>query len=220
MNRQYIAWFNNAETGPMSLDDLRSFISDANLSPLTPVRACDEINWSPWKNICSRPEAAPRSAQHGYIIRINGEERGPVTFSDLEMYERVGEIDGRTQVRKSNAGHWRDWATEREMRQAERMQPQLSSALIAPAARSDKSRGIYIILALLFGLYGFHDFYAGRILAGFALLITSCLFSGIGLAVALSGNGVGILLMLIFPIIWGLTEAFIVTKDGEGREMC
>jgi len=33
-----------------------------------------------------------------------------------------------------------------------------------------KSRVVYIVLGLMFGYYGFHDFYAGRYLQGFCLL--------------------------------------------------
>lgn len=69
-----------------------------------------------------------------------------------------------------------------------------------------KNRGIYIVLALMLGLLGVHNFYAGRYGAGIAqLLITFFLF------------------WLILPVLavglWVLIEVMTVNTDGDGRQM-
>ena len=66
-----------------------------------------------------------------------------------------------------------------------------------------KSRFAYIVLAILFGWLGVHNFYAGRSGSGVTQLLLS-LFTCVG----------------IFPIwIWALFEALIVRHDGLDREM-
>ena len=71
-----------------------------------------------------------------------------------------------------------------------------------PAMVNQKSRTVYIILAIFLGGLGVHNFYAGR-----------------------TGIGVAQLLITIFscgtiPIwLWALVEACIVTTDGNGIPM-
>lgn len=69
--------------------------------------------------------------------------------------------------------------------------------------KSAKSRGIYIILGLFFGLLGIHNFYAGRLGVGVAQLLVT---------VILGWFVVGIFI----TAIWVLIELFTVTKDGAG----
>lgn len=69
--------------------------------------------------------------------------------------------------------------------------------------KSAKSRGIYIILGLFFGLLGIHNFYAGRLGIGVAQLLVT---------VILGWFVVGIFI----TAIWVLIELFTVTKDGAG----
>ena len=67
-------------------------------------------------------------------------------------------------------------------------QPQLS-----------KSRALYIILALLFGLAGIHNFYARYIGTGLIQLIIS--LTGIG---------------CIITVPWVILDILFTTKDGRG----
>lgn len=69
--------------------------------------------------------------------------------------------------------------------------------------KSAKSRGVYIILGLFFGLLGIHNFYAGRLGIGVAQLLVT---------VILGWFVVGIFI----TAIWVLIELFTVTKDGAG----
>lgn len=67
-----------------------------------------------------------------------------------------------------------------------------------------KSRGVYVILGLFFGLLGVHNFYAGRFGVGVAQLLT---------VLVLGWFVVG----LVIVAIWVLVELFMVTEDGNGN---
>jgi TM2 domain-containing membrane protein YozV len=66
-----------------------------------------------------------------------------------------------------------------------------------------KSRGIYVILGLFFGLLGVHNFYAGYFGRGVAQL----------LIVAVTGWFV---VGLVVVAIWVIIELFVVTQDAAG----
>ena len=72
--------------------------------------------------------------------------------------------------------------------------------------KTAKSRGIYIILALFFGLIGVHNFYAGRYGRGAAQLIITAV---------LGWFVVGI----VITFLWTLVDMFTVTTDGDGHRM-
>lgn len=67
-----------------------------------------------------------------------------------------------------------------------------------------KERFVFIILALIFGGAGFHNFYAGYYGRGFTQLI---------LTVASFGS------LLPVTAIWSLLEVFIVKSDASGTLM-
>ncbi|HEV8541448.1 MAG TPA: NINE protein [Verrucomicrobiae bacterium] len=69
-----------------------------------------------------------------------------------------------------------------------------------------KSRGVYIILGIFFGLLGIHNFYAGHYGAGAIQFVLTLL-------------GLAIIVPLIFVFVWVIVELFVVTKDGSGRSM-
>ena len=92
-------------------------------------------------------------------------------------------------------------ATLRQTRPAttEPQQPQL--------VRTAKSRGIYIILGLfLGGLFGIHNFYAGRYGSAVAQLII-IIFLG------------WLIIGIVINAIWVLIELLTVTTDGNGNQM-
>lgn len=66
-----------------------------------------------------------------------------------------------------------------------------------------KSRGIYVILGLFFGLLGVHNFYAG--------------YFGRGVAQLLIVLGTGWFIVgIIVVAIWVIIEFFVVTQDAAG----
>jgi len=92
-----------------------------------------------------------------------------------------------------------------------------------------KSRVLYLILALFFGVFGTHNFYAGYYGKGAAQLITSCLFP-IGFLIlafpggaehAGHGNGVPDWTVIGFFItgVWAFIDMFVVTVDAKGVGM-
>ena len=84
-----------------------------------------------------------------------------------------------------------------------------SSDLARPAVqvvKSAKSRGVYIILGLFFGLLGIHNFYAGRLAVGVAQLLTTAILGWFVIG-------------LFITAIWVIVELFVVKKDGAGDAM-
>ncbi|SFB50944.1 TM2 domain-containing protein [Delftia tsuruhatensis] len=69
--------------------------------------------------------------------------------------------------------------------------------------KTAKSRGIYIILALFFGIFGVHNFYAGRLGRGAAQFVITA---------TLGWFFVG----LVVTLIWAIVDMFTVTTDGAG----
>lgn len=69
--------------------------------------------------------------------------------------------------------------------------------------KSAKSRGIYIILGLFFGMLGIHNFYAGRLGIGLAQLLVTCILGWFVVGLVITG-------------VWVLIELFVITKDGAG----
>ena len=77
------------------------------------------------------------------------------------------------------------------------------AAQAAPVIKQAKSRGIYVILGLFFGLLGVHNFYAGYFGRGVAQL----------LIVAITGWFV---IGIVVVAIWVIIELFVVTQDAAG----
>jgi TM2 domain-containing membrane protein YozV len=73
--------------------------------------------------------------------------------------------------------------------------------------RTAKSRGIYIILGLfLGGLFGLHNFYAGRYRQAVWQLVIILTLGWI-------------IIGIVINVIWVLAELFSVTEDGNGNPM-
>ena len=80
-----------------------------------------------------------------------------------------------------------------------------------------KSRGVYIILGLLFGVLGIHDFYAGyngRGAAKFCLL-AFCFF----MDATTPGGFVVTRLVAAIMALWTLFQLFMTTSDRAGNAM-
>lgn len=74
---------------------------------------------------------------------------------------------------------------------------------ILPKAASQKSRLVYILLALILPGFGLHNFYAGY--TRNALIQVLCTFPGIFLIIP-----------FFVGLIWSWIEMFTVTKDADG----
>lgn len=89
----------------------------------------------------------------------------------------------------------------------------------APAATVvlSKSRGTFIILGVMFGTAGIHNFYAGRNIAGAAklALLLLCLFFD-----AVSNFRTGWLTFaLVITGLWALCELIFTKTDGQGNPL-
>ena len=73
-----------------------------------------------------------------------------------------------------------------------------------------KSRTVYIVLAILFGNVGFHDFYAGFIMRGFVHLGICILFGAT--EETLAGA-------IFISYIWAFVEIFTIKNDAKGNPM-
>lgn len=77
---------------------------------------------------------------------------------------------------------------------------------IPVAVMPSKSRGIYIILGLLFGLLGIHNFYAGYYGRGAVQLLITLTLGWIFIGIFITG-------------LWVLVELFAVDIDANGLRM-
>lgn len=68
-------------------------------------------------------------------------------------------------------------------------------------ATEQKSRILYILLAIFLGSLGIHNFYAKRIGSGIIQLLITVLSAGAAAAL---------------PVVWAWIEIFVVKKDGRG----
>ena len=93
--------------------------------------------------------------------------------------------------------------------------PQISAA--APVVTVTKSRGTYIILAILFGAFGFHNFYSGHNVSGGIKLGLFLLAFFIDATTGFY-SAFSLVLLVIFEL-WALIEAFTVTTDARGNQM-
>jgi TM2 domain-containing membrane protein YozV len=97
--------------------------------------------------------------------------------------------------------------------------PPHASQLVAapPVVTVSKSRGTYIILAIIFGAFGFHNFYSGHNVPGGIkvglFLLALILDASTGFYSAFS------LVLLVLFELWALVEAFVVTTDARGNQM-
>ncbi|WP_420813592.1 TM2 domain-containing protein [Lampropedia aestuarii] len=74
------------------------------------------------------------------------------------------------------------------------------------ATQSGTSRGIYILIALFLGIFGIHNFYAGRIGPGVAQLLITLILGWFIIGLVITG-------------IWAIVDIVAVKTDGSGRAM-
>ena len=86
-----------------------------------------------------------------------------------------------------------------------------------PTVTISKSRGVYIILGLLFGGMGFHNFYSGHNLRG-AIKIGIFLIAFVIDASTRFYSAFSLVVLVIF-VLWSLTEVITVENDASGNAM-
>ena len=78
------------------------------------------------------------------------------------------------------------------------------------ASSATKSRTVYIVLAILFGNVGFHDFYAGYIMRGVIHLGICLLFGATEETLAAA---------IFISYVWAFVEIFTIKNDVKGIPM-
>lgn len=101
------------------------------------------------------------------------------------------------------------------------MPPMMSptAAVAAPAATVTvtKSRGVYIILGILFGYLGFHNFYSGHYVSG-AIKLGVILLAFVVDATTGFYSAFSLVALAIFEL-WAIIEIIAVSTDGAGNKM-
>jgi TM2 domain-containing membrane protein YozV len=149
-----------------------------------------------------------------YEVLMGEEATGPYTLRQLQEMAAQHEIDDVSPVRRIPHQGWITWEKVQEMNRGLLAKSPYPSVHYATSqlAKSSKSRGIFIIIGLLFGCLGFHNFYAGYFGRGFVQFF-------------LSMFGTCLLFLGLFPFttiivaFWAFAEVMIVTTDGEGLQL-
>ena len=149
-----------------------------------------------------------------YIMPENGESKGPFNTEYVKLLRANNVVDGSCLVRPSGGEYWAtyddmfnpNWRNSMSVQQEQNQQNLINQVLHATAQQTKvalnaqrKSTGTYVVLALLLGTLGIHNFYANRVLSGVLQFI-----------ITLTGVG------LFLTIPWCILEACFVRKDGNG----
>jgi len=142
-----------------------------------------------------------------HFLFLEGEQKGPYTISQLQAMWRAGAITSETQHFMDGYSEW--MPLEIIVPDLEPPEPVrgMQAAAMPQAVVLAKSRGIYIILGLFIGgLFGGHNFYAGRYGTAVAQLLVTLLTGWL-------------ILPLFFLALWVICELVFVTKDGKGHPL-
>lgn len=149
-----------------------------------------------------------------YYVEMNGEDRGPFTLNQLRAMWNSGKLTGDILFAQPGMKEWRKLSTiihllepaptpspplgDRDQHYSQQSRPII--------VRTAKSRGTYIILGLLFGWLGIHNFYAGRNGVGAFQLVLTLLLGWVFIGILISG-------------LIALVEIITVDTDGDGERM-
>lgn len=139
-----------------------------------------------------------------YYVKIGEEQRGPFTLEQLQGMWRAGAVTMETNYWVEGFDEWMPLETILELLQPSPQQHRSHTSYPASTLRKPKSRGVYIILGLLFGCLGIHNFYAGYVGRGAAQLI---------ITVLLSWTIIGLLLTVVWALVEVCTEKCDVYGD-------
>jgi TM2 domain-containing membrane protein YozV len=150
-----------------------------------------------------------------YVI-LDGQTAGPYTIGQMRHMWREGRIHAETQHFMDGYAEWLPlhvFAADLDDPAPAALPPSNYSQrlhddrMVAKLAKqmAKKSRGVYILLGLFFlGLFGGHNFYAGRYGSAIAQLLITVLLGWL-------------ILPLILVALWVIFELIFVTEDAEGN---
>ncbi|MBM3877027.1 MAG: DUF4339 domain-containing protein [Verrucomicrobia bacterium] len=144
-----------------------------------------------------------------YYILEGDDTKGPFTIGQLRSMWNTGSITTKTMHCREDDAEWRPLSSILHELEPPAKPPPLAALPQQPSmvvVRPAKSRGVYIILGLFFGLIGVHNFYAGYHGRGAAQLIITLLLGWI-------------IIGLVITFIWVLVDLLSVTHDADGERM-
>jgi len=144
-----------------------------------------------------------------YYILEENITKGPFTIGQLRSMWNSGNITGNTMHCKPGDEQWLPLSVilyHLEPTPTVTIPPVLFSQRNITYARSRKSRGVYIILGVFFGLFGIHNFYAGHYRKGTWQLLITILTGWLIIGLLISG-------------FWAISDMISETKDAECKEM-
>lgn len=142
----------------------------------------------------------------GYYILQNNETKGPYTLNQLKSMWSSGAITGNLQYCEEGYTEWLPLSDLQPVLEPEPQRLSAQTRMLLAEKHPSKSRGIYIILGLFLGIFGVHDFYAGRYRRGVDILLCTVLLGWLVIG-------------LIISIIIVIVELCTVTEDGDGQRM-
>jgi TM2 domain-containing membrane protein YozV len=203
---RYFLWIDDKKHGPYESEQIRRMLDKGEVAPVTLAAAEDGTDkWTPTHLPgLVGPTKLPAGAARPYFIDQNGETKGPYTIRQLQSMWNAGGITGRTMYCQEEDSEWRALSTI-----VEQLEAPAASAVTQPSVvlvKATKSRGVYIILGLFFGLLGIHNFYAGHNRAGAWQLVITLTLGWVFIGLIVSG-------------IWALADICTVALDGDGQRM-
>ena len=148
-----------------------------------------------------------------YYINKDDKQTGPFTIGQLRSMWSSGSLTTATLFWHEGATGWlplRTISTDLEPiptpKHAVTPEPQTISTTRPTIVRTAKSRGIYIILGLFFGLLGVHNFYAGHYRPAIWQLVTTILFFWTAI-------------VPVAVFIWIIFELCTVKSDSNGEPL-
>lgn len=142
-----------------------------------------------------------------HYLLLDNISQGPYTLNQLRGMWQAGQVTSETLHHMDGYAEWHP---------LEIILEDLEPPALASAYRSAgpprpvilaKSRGVYVLLGLfVLGLFGAHNFYAGRYFSGVLQLVITLLTAWL-------------VLPLLFVAFWVILECCLVTRDGSGQPL-
>lgn len=208
---RYFLWNDEEKQGPYDEEEIRGLLERRAVPP-TVLAAAEEGagDWAPTHLPTLIGPAKPVLAvTKPYFLLENGNSRGPFTLGQLRSMWGTGTITINTMHCQEGDGHWRPLSSSLHLLEPPPAVAPADAAYSQPKVlivRATKSRGVYIILGLFFGLLGIHNFYAGHNGRGAAQLIITLLLGWLFIGV-------------VITFLWSLVEIISETQDGDGQRM-
>lgn len=154
-----------------------------------------------------------------YYVRVDGKFAGPISGEHVGELLAAGKVDEKTPCVSASrpdfqfvgqAVHGMFWAPPAP--EPPKIEEPLPALKLKP--QIVRNRGVYIILGLLFGGFGFHNFYAGHHEMGAVKCVCSVVATPTCLLEPLIGGAV-----LACMMLWSIAEVITVTDDADGQPM-